>query len=93
MGTGPGAHYPGDMKAFLVIAVAVALTESAVPGGESLHNNHHANPRAPRFSVRSWEFDPSWPVIRALGAWRLLTIAETPVRLAGATAPMKRSRR
>ena len=54
-----------------------------VTGGESLHNNHHANPRAPKFSVRSWEFDPSWAVIRVLAAWRLLTIAGTPVRLAG----------
>jgi stearoyl-CoA desaturase (Delta-9 desaturase) len=51
--------------------------------GESLHNNHHAHPRAPKFSVRSWEFDPSWPLIRALAAWRLLTVAGTPVRLAG----------
>jgi stearoyl-CoA desaturase (delta-9 desaturase) len=49
-----------------------------VTGGESLHNNHHAHPRAPRFSVRSWEFDPSWPLIRALVACRLLTIARTP---------------
>lgn len=57
-----------------------------ITGGESLHNNHHANPRAPRFSVRSWEFDPSWPIIRALAAWRLLTIAGTPVRLAGRAA-------
>ena len=53
-----------------------------VTGGESLHNNHHAHPRAPRFSVRPWEFDPSWPLIRLLAAWRLLTIAGTPVRLA-----------
>jgi stearoyl-CoA desaturase (delta-9 desaturase) len=55
-----------------------------VTGGESLHNNHHANPRSPRFSVRSGEIDPSWPLIRALAASRLLTIAVTPVRLAGA---------
>jgi stearoyl-CoA desaturase (delta-9 desaturase) len=54
-----------------------------VTGGESLHNNHHAHPRSPRFSVRSWEFDPSWPLIRALAASRLLTIAGTPPRLAG----------
>ena len=54
-----------------------------VTGGESLHNNHHANPRSPRFSVRSWEFDPSWPVIRALAALRLLTIAAPPVQFVG----------
>jgi stearoyl-CoA desaturase (delta-9 desaturase) len=52
-----------------------------ITGGESLHNNHHANPRSPRFSVRSWELDPSWPLIRALDASRLLTIAAAPVWL------------
>ena len=54
-----------------------------VTGGESLHNNHHANPHAPRFSVRAREVDPSWPLIRALAASRLLTIAGMPVRLDG----------
>src|SRR3989454_11543773 len=39
-----------------------------VTGGESLHNNHHAHPRAPKFSVRRVEFDPSWVGIRLLGA-------------------------
>jgi stearoyl-CoA desaturase (delta-9 desaturase) len=41
-------------------------TISWFTGGEALHNNHHAYPRAPKFSVRRFEFDPSWPVIRAL---------------------------
>jgi stearoyl-CoA desaturase (delta-9 desaturase) len=52
-----------------------------VTGGESLHNNHHAHPRAPRFSVRRLEFDPSWPVIRALAAARLIVILGACVRL------------
>jgi stearoyl-CoA desaturase (Delta-9 desaturase) len=43
-------------------------------GGESLHNNHHAHPRSPKFSVRRSEFDPSWPIIRSLAAARLLVI-------------------
>ena len=43
-------------------------------GGESLHNNHHAHPRSPRFSVRRSEFDPSWLVIRALAAVKLVAI-------------------
>jgi stearoyl-CoA desaturase (delta-9 desaturase) len=51
-------------------------------GGESLHNNHHAHPRAPKFSVRRREFDPSWPCIKVLAALRLLAIAGAPVRLA-----------
>jgi stearoyl-CoA desaturase (delta-9 desaturase) len=52
-----------------------------VTGGESLHNNHHAHPRAPRFSVRGREFDPSWMVIRALAAVRLVVVVGSIVRL------------
>jgi stearoyl-CoA desaturase (delta-9 desaturase) len=51
-----------------------------VTGGESLHNNHHAHPRAPKFSVRRFEFDPSWPVIRALAAVKLVVITGASVR-------------
>jgi stearoyl-CoA desaturase (delta-9 desaturase) len=54
---------------------------SWVTGGESLHNNHHAHPRAPKFSVRRREFDPSWVVIRALVAVRLIVIVGGSVRL------------
>jgi len=52
-----------------------------ITGGESLHNNHHAHPRAPKFGVRRAEFDPSWPVIRALAAVRLLVILGASVKL------------
>jgi len=52
-----------------------------VTGGESLHNNHHAAPRAPKFSVRRAEFDPSWLVIRALAALKLVVIVGPPLRL------------
>jgi stearoyl-CoA desaturase (Delta-9 desaturase) len=48
-------------------------------GGESLHNNHHAHPRAPKFSMRRLEFDPSWLVIRALVALRLAVVVGAPV--------------
>lgn len=51
-----------------------------VTGGEGLHNNHHAQPRAPKFSVRWWEFDPSWVVIRALAAMGLVAV-ESSARL------------
>ncbi|MEX2014173.1 MAG: fatty acid desaturase [Parcubacteria group bacterium] len=50
-------------------------------GGEALHNNHHAHPRSPKFSMRRFEFDPSWPVIRALAAVRLVTVIGAVVRL------------
>ncbi|HEX9821116.1 MAG TPA: hypothetical protein VGD07_16050 [Methylomirabilota bacterium] len=43
-------------------------------GGKSLHNNHHAQPRAAKFSMSAWEFDPSWVVIRALAALRLVAV-------------------
>ena len=54
-----------------------------VTGGESLHNNHHTHPRSPTFGVRRFEFDPSWLVIRALAAARLLVISGHPVRVGG----------
>ena len=47
-------------------------------GGESLHNNHHAYPRSPKFSVRRSELDPSWITIRLLAALRLVTVVGTP---------------
>ena len=50
-----------------------------VTGGESLHNNHHAHPRSPKFSVRRSEFDPSWTIIRSLAAAGLLVILGPPV--------------
>jgi stearoyl-CoA desaturase (Delta-9 desaturase) len=52
-----------------------------VTGGESLHNNHHAHPRAPKFSMRWFEFDPSWPVICCLAAVRLVEVVGAPVRI------------
>ncbi|CAN5345380.1 fatty acid desaturase [soil metagenome] len=35
-------------------------------GGEELHNNHHAFPSSAKFSVRRWEFDIGWAIIRTL---------------------------
>ena len=48
-----------------------------VTAGESLHNNHHAHPRAPKFSIGRREFDPSWVVIRSLASMKLLVIGGT----------------
>jgi stearoyl-CoA desaturase (delta-9 desaturase) len=57
-------------------------------GGESLHNNHHAHVRSPKFSIRRFEFDPSWAMIRALAAMGLVTLLHAPVELtSGAGAP------
>jgi stearoyl-CoA desaturase (delta-9 desaturase) len=52
-----------------------------VTGGEALHNNHHAYPRAPKFSARRLEFDPSWVAIRALALARLIVIVGPSIGL------------
>jgi stearoyl-CoA desaturase (delta-9 desaturase) len=49
-------------------------------GGESLHNNHHAFPRSPKFSLRRSELDPSWLAIRVLAALRLAVVVGAPLR-------------
>jgi len=64
-----------------------AAVLALVTAGESLHNNHHAHPGSPKFSVRRFEFDPSWPVIRALAAVGLVVVTGTPVTLAGSLEP------
>ena len=51
-------------------------------GGESLHNNHHAFPRSPKFSLRWSELDPSWIFIRLLAAVRLIAIVGAPLTTA-----------
>jgi stearoyl-CoA desaturase (Delta-9 desaturase) len=40
-------------------------------GGEGLHNNHHGFPRSPKFSFKTSEIDPAWPIIKLLIACRL----------------------
>ena len=57
-----------------------------VTAGESLHNNHHAHPRSPKFSVHPIEVDPSWAVLRALAAVGLVVIGGQPV----APSPVRR---
>lgn len=52
-----------------------------VTGGESLHNNHHAHPKSARFSGGRLEFDPSWPVIRAIETLGLATMSPASSRL------------
>ena len=51
-----------------------------VTAGESLHNNHHAFPRSPKFSLRRSELDPSWLAIRVLAALRLIDIVGPPIK-------------
>lgn len=35
-------------------------------GGEELHNNHHTYPTSAKFSVKPWEFDFGWLIIKTL---------------------------
>ena len=42
-----------------------------ITGGEGLHNNHHGFPRSPKFSFRTSEFDPAWPIIKLLTILKL----------------------
>ena len=42
--------------------------------GAELHNNHHANPASAKLSMRWWEFDSGWLVIRTMSFFRLLKI-------------------
>ena len=43
-------------------------------GGEELHNNHHAFPSSARFSMRRWEVDIGWIVIKGLEKLRLAKV-------------------
>jgi stearoyl-CoA desaturase (delta-9 desaturase) len=58
-----------------------SLALAWVTAGESLHNNHHAHPRSPKFSMGRFEFDPSWVVIRCLAKLGLAEITGPRVRL------------
>ena len=50
-------------------------------GGESLHNNHHAYPRSPKFSVGRFEFDPAWVLIKVFAALKLVGITGPVAKL------------
>ena len=39
--------------------------------GEELHNNHHRWPRSAKFSMKWWEVDAGWMLIRTLAAFGL----------------------
>ena len=45
-----------------------------IVGGEELHNNHHAFPSSAKFSLRHFEFDIGWMMIRIFSAVRLAKV-------------------
>jgi stearoyl-CoA desaturase (delta-9 desaturase) len=46
--------------------------------GELFQNNHHKFGQSPKFAVRRWEFDPTWPVIRLLSWVGIIDLGERP---------------
>jgi stearoyl-CoA desaturase (delta-9 desaturase) len=65
-----GAGHAVGYRTFENTATNMRLV-ALVTAGEGLHNNHHAYPTSARFSLRGWELDPSWPLIRLLTWLRL----------------------
>jgi stearoyl-CoA desaturase (delta-9 desaturase) len=50
-----------------------------ISAGEGLHNNHHEYPSSARLSLRKFEFDPAWPVIRLLEVLGLAKVKPEPL--------------
>ncbi len=40
--------------------------------GELFQNNHHKHPNSPNFAVKSWEFDPIYPVLKVMHGMRII---------------------
>lgn len=51
-------------------------------GGEGLHNNHHEFPSSARFSVKGFEIDPAWILIRLLESVGLAQVKPEPLAAA-----------
>jgi stearoyl-CoA desaturase (delta-9 desaturase) len=68
------AHYVGYRNADTRDSSRNYFPVGVLFGGEELHNNHHARPGSAKFSVKWWEFDNGWLVIRILAFFRLLKI-------------------
>jgi stearoyl-CoA desaturase (Delta-9 desaturase) len=74
-------HHAGYRSFELPNAATNIVPWGVLIAGEELHNNHHAFPSSPRFSVQRWEIDVGWLficVFRALGLARVRSLAPTP---------------
>lgn len=45
--------------------------------GEALHNNHHKRGSSPNFAYKKWEFDPMWPLIKAMSWVGIIKLKKT----------------
>jgi stearoyl-CoA desaturase (Delta-9 desaturase) len=70
-------HYAGYRNFECADASRNVLPWGLLVGGEELHNNHHAFPSSARFSVRRWEFDIGWAVLRVLSVLGLARVRRT----------------
>lgn len=70
-------HYAGYRNFECVDASRNVTPWGLLLGGEELHNNHHAFPSSARFSIRRWEVDIGWGVLRALSALGLAKVRRT----------------
>ncbi len=68
-----GAGHTFGYKSFENDATNLRLL-ALITFGEGLHNNHHARPASPKLSAFGGEFDPAWPFIRLLSAFRLAEV-------------------
>jgi stearoyl-CoA desaturase (delta-9 desaturase) len=83
-------HYAGYRNFECADASRNVVPWGLLVGGEELHNNHHAFPSSARFSVRRWEFDIGWAMLRVLsvlGLARVRRTAPVPVILPEREAP------
>lgn len=72
------AHYVGYRNFECQDASRNLLPVGILIGGEELHNNHHTFGTSAKFSVKWWEFDLGWLVIRALQFFGLAKPKRTP---------------
>lgn len=70
-------HYAGYRNFECVDASRNVTPWGLFLGGEELHNNHHAFPSSARFSIRRWEVDIGWGVLRVLAALGLAKVRRT----------------
>jgi stearoyl-CoA desaturase (delta-9 desaturase) len=68
------AHYIGYRNIETRDASRNFLPLGIIFGGEELHNNHHARPGSAKLSIKWWEFDMGWLIIRILSFFRLVKI-------------------
>lgn len=76
------AHYVGYRNFECPDASRNLLPLGLLVGGEELHNNHHTFATSARFSVKWWEVDMGWVVIRLLQGLGLARPKRVPPKTA-----------